>query len=46
MVRHGLATGALRPGNDHRLDLGNTGIALAMIGATLGYPVTLVVPTT
>lgn len=45
MIRHGLATGALRQGKII-LDStsGNTGIALAMIGAALGYPVTLVVP--
>jgi cysteine synthase B len=45
MVRHGLATGALRPGKTI-IDStsGNTGIALAMIGAALGYPVTLVMP--
>lgn len=45
MVRHGLATGALQPG---RMILdstsGNTGIALAMIGAAVGYPVKLVMP--
>jgi cysteine synthase B len=45
MVRHGLATGALRPGKTI-LDStsGNTGIALAMIGAAIGYPVKLVMP--
>jgi cysteine synthase B len=45
MVRHGLATGALCPGKTI-IDStsGNTGIALAMIGAALGYPVTLVMP--
>jgi cysteine synthase B len=45
MVRNGLATGALQPGKII-LDStsGNTGIALAMIGAALGYPVTLVMP--
>lgn len=45
MVRRGLATGELRPGKTI-IDStsGNTGIALAMIGAALGYPVTLVVP--
>jgi cysteine synthase B len=43
--RSGLASGALRPGKTI-IDStsGNTGIALAMIGAALGYPVTLVVP--
>jgi cysteine synthase B len=45
MVRHGLATSALRPGKTI-IDStsGNTGIALAMIGAAFGYPVTLVLP--
>ena len=45
MVRAGLASGALRPGKTI-IDStsGNTGIALAMIGAALGYPVTLVMP--
>ena len=45
MMREGLASGALREGKTV-LDStsGNTGIALAMIGAALGYPVTLVMP--
>ena len=45
MVRGGLASGALRPGKTI-LDStsGNTGIALAMVGAALGYPVELVMP--
>ncbi len=45
MVEAGLASGALRPGKTI-LDStsGNTGIALAMVGAVLGYPVELVVP--
>ncbi len=45
MVRQGLASGALRAGKTI-IDStsGNTGIALAMIGAALGYPVTLVMP--
>jgi len=45
MIREGLATGALAPGKTI-LDStsGNTGIALAMIGAALGYPVRLVMP--
>jgi len=45
MTREGERTGALRPGKTI-LDAtsGNTGIAYAMIGATLGYPVTLCVP--
>jgi cysteine synthase B len=45
MVRDGLNTGKLHPGKTI-LDStsGNTGIALAMIGAALGHPVTLVAP--
>lgn len=45
MVRDGIARGALKPGKTI-IDStsGNTGIALAMIGAALGYPVTLVLP--
>jgi cysteine synthase B len=45
MVREGLRTGALRPGKT-LLDAtsGNTGIAYAMIGASLGFPVRLCVP--
>ena len=45
MIRDGLAKGLLRPGKTI-IDStsGNTGIALAMIGATLGYPVELVMP--
>jgi cysteine synthase B len=45
MVRDGLKTGKLRPGKTI-LDStsGNTGIALAMVGAVLGYPVELVMP--
>ena len=45
MVQEGLRTGALRPGKTI-LDStsGNTGIALAMIGAALGCPVELVIP--
>jgi len=45
MVRRGLETGELTPGKTI-LDStsGNTGIALAMIGAALGYPVRLVMP--
>jgi cysteine synthase B len=45
MIQDGLASGRLRPGKTI-LDStsGNTGIALAMIGAVLGYPVELVVP--
>jgi len=45
MVEEGLRTGALSPGKVI-LDStsGNTGIALAMVGAVLGYPVELVMP--
>lgn len=45
MVRNGLKQGLLKPGKI-MLDStsGNTGIALAMIGAVLGYPVRLVLP--
>ncbi len=45
MIREGLRTGALHPGKTI-IDStsGNTGIALAMIGAALGYPVELVMP--
>ncbi|MFN2426317.1 MAG: PLP-dependent cysteine synthase family protein [Candidatus Binatia bacterium] len=45
MVRRGLETGKLRPGKTiFDSTSGNTGIALAMIGAALGYPVRLVMP--
>jgi cysteine synthase B len=45
MVQDGLAKGLLYPGKTI-LDStsGNTGIALAMVGAVLGYPVELVMP--
>ena len=45
MIRDGERTGALRPGKTI-LDAtsGNTGIAYAMIGAAIGYPVTLCLP--
>lgn len=45
MVQEGLRSGALHPGKTI-LDStsGNTGIALALIGAVLGYPVELVMP--
>ncbi|HXQ23308.1 MAG TPA: cysteine synthase [Candidatus Acidoferrales bacterium] len=45
MVRDGLRSGKLRPGKTI-LDStsGNTGIALALAGAVLGYPVELVMP--
>jgi S-sulfo-L-cysteine synthase (O-acetyl-L-serine-dependent) len=45
MIQAGLASGALRPGKTI-LDAtsGNTGIAYAMLGAALGYPVKLCLP--
>ncbi len=45
MLQEGLRRGELRPGKTI-IDStsGNTGIALAMLGAALGYPVELVVP--
>ena len=45
MIKAGLASGALRPGKTI-IDAtsGNTGIAYAMIGAALGYPVKLCLP--
>src|SRR5438876_12357472 len=45
MVQEGIRSGKLRPGKTI-LDStsGNTGIALAMIGRVLGYPVELVIP--
>ena len=45
MIEAGLASGELRPGKTI-IDAtsGNTGIAYAMIGAALGYPVTLCLP--
>src|SRR6185436_17335311 len=45
MVQEGLKSGTLRPGKTI-IDStsGNTGIALAMVGAVLGYPVELVMP--
>jgi cysteine synthase B len=45
MILDGLRTGALRPGRT-LLDAtsGNTGIAYAMLGTSLGYPVKLCVP--
>ncbi|TMA78761.1 MAG: cysteine synthase B [Deltaproteobacteria bacterium] len=45
MIQDGLASGKLRPGKTI-LDStsGNTGIALALCGAVLGYPVELVMP--
>ncbi len=45
MVRAGLRSGALRPGKTIlESTSGNTGIALALAGAVLGYPVELVMP--
>jgi cysteine synthase B len=45
MVRRGLDSGKLGPGRTiFDSTSGNTGIALAMIGAALGYPVKLVMP--
>jgi cysteine synthase B len=45
MIQAGLASGTLRPGKTI-IDAtsGNTGIAYAMIGAALGYPVALCLP--
>lgn len=45
MIQAGLASGSLRPGKTI-IDAtsGNTGIAYAMIGAALGYPVKLCLP--
>jgi S-sulfo-L-cysteine synthase (O-acetyl-L-serine-dependent) len=45
MIQVGLASGALRPGKTI-IDAtsGNTGISYAMIGAAMGYPVTLCLP--
>src|SRR5712671_4097837 len=45
MIQTGLATGALRPGKTIvDATSGNTGIAYAMIGAAIGYPVKLFLP--
>jgi cysteine synthase B len=45
MLERGLASGALRPGKTIvDATSGNTGIALAMMGAALGYPVRLFMP--
>src|SRR4029077_8469286 len=45
MIQAGLASGALRPGKTI-IDAtsGNTGIAYAMVGAAMGYPVKLCLP--
>src|SRR6201998_955783 len=45
MIQAGLASGALRPGKTIRAATsGNTGIAYAMVGAAMGYPVSLCLP--
>jgi S-sulfo-L-cysteine synthase (O-acetyl-L-serine-dependent) len=45
MIQEGLRSGKLRPGKTIMDSTsGNTGIALALIGRVLGYPVELVVP--
>ncbi len=45
MIQDGLASGRLHPGKTIlESTSGNTGIALAMCGAVLGYPVELVMP--
>jgi cysteine synthase B len=45
MLRHGEESGELRPGKIIlEATSGNTGIALAMLGAAFGYPVKLCVP--
>ena len=45
MIREAVRTGQLRPGQTIiESTSGNTGIAIAMIGAVLGYPVRLVLP--
>ena len=45
MIREAVRTGQLRPGQPIiESTSGNTGIAIAMIGAALGYPVRLVLP--
>ena len=45
MIREAVRTGQLRPGQTIiESTSGNTGIAIAMIGAALGYPVRLVLP--
>ena len=45
MIREGLRSGALSPGKTIMDSTsGNTGIALALVGAVLGYPVELVMP--
>jgi cysteine synthase B len=45
MIREAVRTGKLKPGQTIiESTSGNTGIAIAMIGAALGYPVRLVLP--
>jgi len=45
MIQAGIASGALRPGKTIvDATSGNTGIAYAMIGASMGYPVKLCLP--
>ena len=45
MLLEGIASGALRPGKTViDASSGNTGIAYAMLGAVLGYPVTIYIP--
>src|SRR5215470_14460170 len=45
MIQAGLASGALKPGKTIvDATSGNTGIAYAMVGAALGYPVKLCLP--
>jgi S-sulfo-L-cysteine synthase (O-acetyl-L-serine-dependent) len=45
MIRRGIDSGKLKPGQTiFDSTSGNTGIALAMIGAALGFPVRLVMP--
>ncbi len=47
MLRRGEESGALRPGKTIlEATSGNTGVALAMLGAAFGYPVKLCVPAT
>src|ERR671915_70271 len=47
MIERARARGALRPGQEIvEATTGNTGIALAMIGARLGHPVRVIVPET
>ena len=45
MIKQAQARGQIKPG-DHLIEAtsGNTGIALAMAAAMLGYPITLIMP--